>query len=167
MKKQIERILATDASLAPTILRITLGSVMFAHGSQKALGWFGGYGFEGTMGFFTGAMGLPSIVAVLIIAIEFIGAIALIVGAGGRLAALASGAIMVGAIAMVHGEHGFFMNWSGSQAGEGFEFHLLIIGLSAGVALMGSGAYSVDRWLLRSLNAQESKHRGEPLAAAA
>ena len=151
MNKAITRILRTENSLAPTILRIALGSVMFAHGAQKALGWFGGPGFEGTMGFFTGTMGMPSIVALAVILTEFIGGAALIAGAASRLAALATAGVMLGAIVMVHGQHGFFMNWFGAQAGEGFEYHLLAIGLAGGVALLGSGAYSVDRVLAKRL----------------
>lgn len=148
VKTIAERIVRTDDSIAPAVLRVGLGSVMFAHGAQKALGWFGGNGFEATMGYFTGPGGLPWLVAFLVIAIEFLGAAALIAGFGGRLAAFGIGAVMLGAIATVHADHGFFMNWYGAKQGEGFEYHLLAITLAAGVVVAGSGAYSVDRWLM-------------------
>jgi len=145
------RLLATEDSIAPAILRVGLGSVMFAHGAQKALGWFGGYGFEGTMGFLTGPVGLPSAIALLVIAIEFLGAAALVLGVGGRLAALGTAAVMVGAVVTTHAGNGFFMNWAGAQAGEGYEFHLLALALALGLTITGSGAYSVDRWLVDRL----------------
>lgn len=147
------KLIQTNDSIVPTLARVSLGTVMFAHGAQKALGWFGGHGYEGTMGFLTQGMGLPGLIAFLVIAIEFAGSIALIAGAGGRLAALGIGAIMIGAVVTSHLSSGFFMNWSGAQAGEGFEFHILALALAGVVTMAGSGAYSVDRWLHRSLSA--------------
>lgn len=145
----IARIARTDDAVAPLIARVALGAVIFPHGAQKALGWFGGYGFEGTMGFLTGQVGLPYLVALLVIAIEFLGAIALVVGALGRLAALGVAAVMTGAVVTSHLANGFFMNWTGQQAGEGFEFHLLAIALAAVVMVAGSGRASVDRAIAR------------------
>jgi len=153
LKNIAEKLLKTDDSLAPTALRIGLGSVMFAHGAQKALGWWGGAGFEQTMEFFT-ASGMPSLIALLVIAAEFLGGAALILGVGGRVAAAGIGLVMIGAIGMVHGSGGFFMNWFGAKQGEGFEYHLLAIALAAGVVIAGSGAYSLDHWLLRRLQDQ-------------
>ena len=83
--------------------------------------------------------------ALLIIALEFFGGLALIVGFASRLFALGVAAIMVGAVATVHAQNGFFMNWGGSQPGEGFEYHLLALALAAAVVLKGSGALSIDR----------------------
>jgi putative oxidoreductase len=143
------KVTQTDDSIAPTVLRIALGTVMFAHGAQKALGWFGGYGYDATMGFLTQGAGLPTVIAFMVIAIELIGAAALIVGAAGRLAALGIASVMVGAIFTGHLSQGFFMNWAGNQAGEGFEYHLLAIALAVGVMIAGSGKYSVDRWVAR------------------
>lgn len=142
----------TDRSAALAVARLALGLVLLPHGAQKALGWFGGAGFSGTMEGLT-SMGLPAVIAFLVIFIEFIGAIALIAGAAGRLVALGVGAVMVGAIAIAHGQFGFFMNWYGNQKGEGFEYHLLVIGLAAAVFIGGSGAWSVDRLLLRGRRA--------------
>jgi putative oxidoreductase len=118
--------------------------VIFPHGAQKLLGWFGGYGFSGTMGYFTDQVGLPWIIAFLVVIIEFFGSLALIVGAATRLAALGIGAVMAGAVLTVHGKVGFFMNWSGNQSGEGFEFHLLAIGIALALILVGGGRASVD-----------------------
>lgn len=141
------RLLATDTSLAPTLLRATLAIVMFPHGAQKALGWFGGYGWSGTMGFLTGQIGLPSPLAALVILLEFLGPLLLLAGLGTRVVAVGFAAIMFGAIATVHAEHGFFMNWFGAQKGEGYEFHLLVIGAAIALALTGGGRWSFDRRL--------------------
>jgi putative oxidoreductase len=121
---------------------------MFPHGAQKMLGWFGGYGFSGTMGFFTGTMHLPSPLAFLVIAAEFFGAIGLVLGAGTRIAALGITAVMMGAVVTSHLNFGFFMNWFGAQPGEGFEYHLLALGLSVPLMLRGGGLWAVDTWLL-------------------
>jgi putative oxidoreductase len=163
--KTTKTLLRTEDSIVPTILRLALGTVMFAHGAQKALGWFGGYGYDATMGYLTGAVGLPGIVAFTVIAIEFVGAAALLVGAGGRLAALGIGSVMVGAVLTSHLGHGFFMNWAGAKGGEGFEYHILALALAAGVVIAGSGAYSVDRWLSRRL--EEAASSAEHLAPSA
>jgi putative oxidoreductase len=135
----------TDDDYAAFIARLVLGAVMFPHGAQKLLGWFGGNGFSGTMAFFTGQMGLPWIIAFLVIMIEFFGALGLIGGLLSRVNALGIGAVMLGAIFTSHAQYGFFMNWYGNKAGEGFEYHLLALGLAAVVLLKGGGAWAVDR----------------------
>lgn len=140
-------LLATPGDAGATAARLALGAVMFPHGAQKLLGWFGGHGFSGTMGYFTEGMGLPWIVAFLVIVAEFFGSLGLIAGFLGRLAAAGIAAVMVGAVVTSHLSHGFFMNWTGTQGGEGFEFHLLALGLAAVVLIRGSGAFSVDRRL--------------------
>jgi putative oxidoreductase len=140
---------ATHGGVASLLLRLTLGLVMFPHGAQKMLGWFGGHGFSATTSFLTQGAGLPAPVALLVIFIEFFGSLALIAGVFSRAAALGIIAVMTGAIATVHLPNGFFMNWSGAQAGEGFEFHLLAIGIALAVILRGSGALSIDRVLAR------------------
>jgi len=143
----LRRLLETHADLGPAIARVTLGLVMFPHGAQKMLGWFGGYGFSGTYGFMTAKLGVPGIFAVLAILAEFVGALALIAGIGSRIAALGIAAVMLVAIGMVHLSHGFFMNWTGAQGGEGFEYHLLALALAAIVLVKGGGKGSVDRAL--------------------
>src|SRR5512134_2242476 len=94
-----ERLLATPADPAVAVARIALGAVMLPHGAQKLLGWFGGHGFEGTMGYLTGMVHLPWLVAFLVIVIESFGALALVVGFLGRVAAAGVAAVMVGAVA--------------------------------------------------------------------
>ncbi len=142
MKKLI---LGTENDIAPLILRVGLGVVMFPHGAQKLLGWFGGHGFSGTMGFFTDTMGIPALLAFLVIIAESFGALGLIAGFMTRLSALGIGMVMTGAVFMVHLQHGFFMNWSGKQAGEGFEFHILAIAMAIVLFVEGGGALSIDR----------------------
>jgi putative oxidoreductase len=143
----IRRILATDDSNATVILRLVLGLVFFAHGAQKLLGWFGGFGFSGTMGYFTGVMHIPAPFALLAIAAEFFGGLGLILGFLTRIAAFGIAVNMVVAIATVHRAFGFFMNWNGNQKGEGFEYHLLVLAITAFLMIRGAGAVSVDRSL--------------------
>src|SRR6202140_4454861 len=139
------RIANTSNDYAITILRLVLGIVFFAHGAQKMLGWFGGFGFSGTMGFFTGAMHIPAPLAFLAIAAEFFGGLGLILGFLTRIAAFGIAVNMLVAIATVHGAFGFFMNWAGTQKGEGFEYHLLVLAMTAFLMIRGAGAFSVDR----------------------
>lgn len=146
----LTKLIATRADLAPVIARVALGAVMFPHGAQKALGWFGGHGFRGTMGFMTGQMGIPAPFAVLAIAAEFLGAVGLVTGTLSRVAALGIAVTMLVAIVMAHAGNGFFMNWTGTQAGEGFEYHLLAIALAAIVLVKGGGSWSVDRLAAKS-----------------
>lgn len=129
---------------AALITRLAAGLIMFPHGAQKVFGWYGGYGFEGTMGFLTGTQHLPYVLALLVLLTEFVGAIALILGLATRFFAFAMICLMIGIIYTSHIPNGFFMNWSGQQAGEGYEFHLAIIALSLASLISGGGALSVD-----------------------
>ena len=142
--KTLHSLLKTDNSLSTLLLRLTLGVVFFPHGAQKVLGWFGGYGFTGTMGFFTGTLHIPAFFAFLAIAAEFAGAIGLILGLFTRVAAFGIAMNMVVAVVMAHQAFGFFMNWTGQQKGEGFEYHLLVIGIAVALMLRGGGKASVD-----------------------
>jgi putative oxidoreductase len=141
----LRNLTSTDNDGATTALRVVLGVIFFAHGAQKMLGWFGGYGFTGTMGFFTGVMHIPAVFAFLAIAAEFFGGLGLIFGLFTRVAAFGVLCNMIVAIAMVHIRFGFWMNWTGAQKGEGFEYHLLLIAASAFLIIRGAGAASVDR----------------------
>jgi len=141
------KLLSTRDDVAPLVMRVMLGVVFFPHGAQKVLGWFGGHGLSGTLNFFTESMGVPMVFALLVIAAEFLGALGLIVGFLTRIAAFGIVSVMAGAIMMVHLQHGFFMNWSGKQAGEGFEYHLLAIALAVALMITGGGKASVDRVL--------------------
>ena len=141
------KLMNTTDDLAITIPRLALGVVFFAHGAQKALGWFGGYGFSGTMGFFTQQMHIPAAFAFLAICAEFLGGIGLLLGLLGRVAALGIACDMVVAVWMVHRHFGLFANWSGLQKGEGYEYHILTIAITLAIMIKGSGAFSVDRAL--------------------
>ena len=134
----------TNDKFSYWVPRVILGCVMLPHGAQKLFGWFGGFGFTNTMTYFTQTAGLPWIIAFLIIMGESLGSLGLIVGFFTRLSALGLICIMVGAIITVHIPNGFFMNWFGKQAGEGFEYHLLVIGMSIPLLISGGGKYSVD-----------------------
>lgn len=139
---------STDATdMASFCLRLTLGLVMFPHGMQKLFGWFGGAGLENTIGHYITNYGVLPMITLLVILAEALGSIALIIGLWSRLVAAGIGLIMVGAIFSVHFQHGFFMNWTGQQAGEGFEFHLLVIGICTALLIRGSGKWSVDSYL--------------------
>ena len=142
--------LQTDGSITQALLRGTLGIVLLPHGAQHLLGWFGGYGFAGTVGWMNSALGIPPAIAGAGILLEFFGPIALILGAGTRLAAF-SLAIFMGVAASTHLANGFFMNWGGTlPAGvEGFEYHLLAIAIALAVAIRGAGAFSVDGLVTR------------------
>ena len=142
----MNKLMQTNSGWAGLILRLALGVVMFPHGAQKLLGWFGGYGFSGTMGFFTG-MGMPAVVGFLIIMGESLGSVALILGFMTRFCAASIGMIMLGAVFMVHIKNGFFMNWTGQQAGEGFEYHILALGICVALVVLGGGKFSVDKAL--------------------
>lgn len=143
--EKIKLILATEASVTQLILRLSLGIMILPHGLQKTFGMFGGYGFSGTMQFFTETMHIPWLFAFLAIAAEFAGGIGLILGLGTRVAALGVGITMLVAALTSHLEHGFFMNWFGNQKGEGFEFHLLAVGIAIALVAKGGGALSLDR----------------------
>jgi len=137
----------TDDNWGYFIARVVLGVVFFAHGAQKMLGWFGGAGPSATVHAFTAYMGIPAPIAWLVIAIEFFGGLGLIVGLLSRIAAFGIVVDMIGAIWTVHHKFGFFMNWMGTQKGEGYEYHLLAIALGLVILLGGSGAASLDRML--------------------
>ena len=144
----LRKLMLTDDDVSRFIVRLFLGIVFFPHGAQKLLGWFGGGGFAGTMQGMTG-MGLPAVIVFLVIIFEFFGSLGLIAGFLGRVWAFGVICVMLGAIFTVHLPNGFFMNWMGNQKGEGFEYHLLAIGMALAVLVKGSGAWSVDRSITR------------------
>lgn len=142
----ISKLMRTDEDIVSFILRVTLALVMFPHAAQKLFGWFGGYGLEATLQFF-GSIGIPAWLGVVAISVEFLGSVALLLGLFGRIAALGLAGVIAGAVITVHAPNGFFMNWTGAQAGEGFEYHLLFLAMAAALVLKGSGAFSLDRVL--------------------
>ena len=136
-------LLKTDNSVATFLVRVALGVVFFPHGAQKVLGWFGGHGFNGTLGFFTEKLGIPLVFALLAIAAEFLGSMALMFGLFTRVAAFGIAAVMAVAMTM-HWQHGFFMNWFGNQKGEGIEYHILALVMAIYLVIRGGGALSFD-----------------------
>jgi len=147
---RLHSLLRSSDSATPAVLRMALAASIFPHGTQKLLGWFGGYGFTGTMGFFTGTMGIPTPLAFGVIVIEFFAPLLLVLGVGTRLAALGLAVVMTTAMLMVHLRNGFFMNWFGTQAGEGIEYFLLSIGIALALLVSGGGRWSLDRYVTRS-----------------
>jgi len=141
------KLIATDNDRMLTLMRLALGAVFFAHGAQKLLGWFGGFGYTATMAAFSQQMGIPAALACIAIAAEFFGGIGLVSGFLGRVAALGISIDMLVAILKVHLHNGFFMNWYGNQKGEGFEYHLLVLAIGLLLVVRGSGAWSLDRAL--------------------
>lgn len=153
----LKKLFITDSNnTIGLILRLTLGLVMFPHGAQKALGWFGGYGFDATLDFLNGQMGLPLIIAFLVILAEFGGSLGLIFGFLTKFSAFGIGLVMLGAV-FIHSGNGFFMNWSGQQAGEGFEYHLLTLGISLALIITGGGKFSVDQKISQKLKADSQE----------
>jgi putative oxidoreductase len=155
----VRRLVATDDDIATAILRLVLGVVFFAHGAQKMLGWFGGFGFSGTMGYFTGAMHIPAALAFLAIVAEFFGGLGLILGFLTRIAAFGIAANMVVAIGMIHRAFGFFMNWTGTQKGEGIEYHMLVLAITVFLIIRGAGAISVDHTITIASPSQAAQPR--------
>jgi putative oxidoreductase len=158
----LRKILSTNADNGALIARVTVGAVLVPHGFQHALGLLGGYGFSGTLQWMTQTLGFPAPLAAIAIIVELIAPFALVLGLGGRVAALGIVGLMAGA-ASSHAQNGFFMNWFGAlpSGSEGFEYHLLAIGLATAVVFNGSGALSIDQWLTARLN-----RRAQTVAAA-
>ena len=138
----------TDGTLIPLVLRLALAIVIFPHGAQKALGWFGGHGFSGTMGYFR-SQGIPTVFGLLAIAAEFLGSLGVAAGLLTRVAVFGIACVMLVAILTVHRPYGFFMNWFGTKKGEGFEFHLLALGIAIALILGGGGRWSIDALIAR------------------
>lgn len=147
----MKKLFQTENVWSGLVLRVGLGVVMLPHGAQKLLGWFGGYGFSGTMTSFTDTMHVPALVALLVIISEAFGSLGLIFGFLTRVGAFGVLCVMTGAVVMVHWHNGFFMNWFGNQAGEGFEYHLLAITISIVLLIVGGGKCSMDRWIAKKL----------------
>jgi len=141
-------ILNTSLDWTAFVLRLTAGTIMLPHGLQKTFGLFGGYGFKNSMDYFTLTMKLPWVISFLVIFIEVVGSIGLITGVLSRLWAMSLIIVMVGAIVTTNAKNGLFMNWYGNQNGEGYEYHLLFIGICVAIIFCGSGKFSVDSALL-------------------
>jgi putative oxidoreductase len=143
----MKNIFKTNNDWTGLILRLTIAIVIFPHGAQKLMGWFGGYGFTGTMNFFTATVGLPWIIGFVVILLEFFGSILLLLGLVSRIIAMGMIALAIGIIFTSHIQNGFFMNWFGNQKGEGYEYFLLVMGLSVSLLFNGSGRLSIDKFI--------------------
>ena len=132
-----------DATL--TVARFVLALVFLGHGSQKVFGWFGGPGFSGTLDLFEETMGIPPVLTMMAMAAEVLGGLGLLIGLLTRLAALGVLVVMIVAPFATGLYVRFFMNWTGRNAGAGYEYHLLAIALILVVLVHGAGAWSVDR----------------------
>lgn len=139
----------TTDDLGATIARLFAGFVLLPHALQKTVGAFGGFGFSATMSYFTETVGLPWIVAFMVITIEMVGSISLLLGLATRFWAALLVVLMIGIIFTAHIQVGFFMNWFGAQQGEGYEFHLLMIGLALVALIKGGGQWSADRLIVK------------------
>lgn len=144
MNEYLAQLVKAESDWIGFVLRLSLGIMILPHGAQKLLGWFGGYGFSGTMGYFTGTIGAPWLLGFLVILIEFFGGLFLIAGLGVRLWGVLLAIVMATAMIIVHWENGFFMNWFGNQKGEGIEFFILAIGISISLVINGGGRFSLD-----------------------
>ncbi len=145
----LKAIMRTDSNKASIFLRLSLGIVMFPHGAQKVLGWFGGLGMEKTIEMFTTQAGLPLSAVILLLITEFLGSLCVLAGFLTRAFAFGLGFAMAICAYLNHLQHGFFMNWFGNQKGEGFEFHILVVGIALALTVKGGGALSVDRMIAR------------------
>lgn len=145
-----KRLLETGNDNTAPLMRIVLAGVIFPHGAQHLLGWFGGLGFGATMDYFA-SLGIPAIFGLRAIIAEFFGSLGLLAGLLTRPAALGIGVVMAVAALTVHLPNGFFMNWLGNREGEGFEHHILAAGIAAVLAIKGGGALSVARLLSGSV----------------
>ena len=154
MRTLIQRLTVTQPEIAPFILRVVFAIVLLPHGIQKLIGGLGGYGFSASMHHLTVEAGLPSLIAFLVIFLEFFGSLFILLGLFTRLVAAASIILFIGMIVTTHLEFGFFMNWFGGQKGEGFEYHLLAIGLLLSLIISGAGKASVDSLINRNTNAK-------------
>jgi putative oxidoreductase len=147
--KMKNKIFSTTNDWTGLVTRLSVGLVLFPHGAQQMLGIFGGYGFTGTMSFLTDSLHLPALIAFLVITIQFFGSVSLVTGFASRLWSVAVAVVFIGTIFTAHIGNGFFMNWYGTQKGEGFEYALLVIGLSIATLVNGSGKYSIDNILFK------------------
>ncbi|GGH03216.1 DoxX family protein [Pedobacter zeae] len=150
MKNFIKTLLSSESSFAPLILRVTFAVVIWPHGSQLLLGWFGGPGYSNSMAMF-GAFALPAMISFLVIAIQFFGSLFILFGLFTRITSVAAIILFLGMIFKAHIQVGFFMNWSGTLQGEGYEYHFLVIGILLVLAIYGSGKIALDNELYKKI----------------
>ena len=142
-----QRLVRTSNDPTLTVARLMLALVFLGHGSQKMFGLFGGLGYPRTLQMFEETMGIPPVLTTMAMVAEVFGGFGLLIGLLTRVAAI--GVLIVMIVApLANGLYvRFFMNWTGRNPGEGFEYHLLAIALILVVLVHGAGALSVDRYL--------------------
>lgn len=141
------KLLKTERDPSAFLLRLTTAAVLFPHLAQKMLGWFGGNGLGPTLQYFQNDLNIPLTFGIIAIAAEFLGSVLILIGFLTRVAASVMAIGMIAAAYLAHLEFGFFMNWTGQQGGEGFEYHILLLGICLALTLKGGGIWSVDRAL--------------------
>lgn len=145
----VDLVFGSYPSWSHLVVRLGLGIVFFAHGSQKVLGWFGGPGLPGTVGYMKQALGVPAPLAALAALTEFLAGCGMLVGFLARPAAVGIIVVMLVAIAKVHGKNGFFLNFSNTPGkGHGYEFNLVLIAMALSILIGGAGALSIDRLIV-------------------
>jgi putative oxidoreductase len=143
MDNALDLLLGTYPSWSRLVVRLALGIVFFAHGSQKVFGWFGGHGLKATIQVFHQYLKIPPAATVLAAFIECFGGLALIVGFLARPSALGLIVVMLVAIAKVHWKNGFFLATQPGQS-NGWEYNFALIAMALAVLIGGAGALSVD-----------------------
>ena len=145
MDNALDCLLGTYPSWSRLVVRLALGIVFFAHGSQKVFGWFGGHGLKATIQMFQQYLKVPPAATVLVAFIECFGGLAMLVGFLARPAALGLVVVMLVAIAKVHGRNGFFLNMMMTPGkGHGYEFNLVLIAMALSILIGGAGVLSID-----------------------
>jgi putative oxidoreductase len=148
MRDLVDVLFGTYPSWSHLLVRLGLGIVFFAHGAQKTFGWFGGRGLAATIAGFR-QMNIPPAAATFAALVECLGGLAMIVGFLARPAALGLIVVMLVAIAKVHGQHGFFLNFALTPGkGHGYEFNLALIAMALSVLIGGAGAFSIDHLIV-------------------
>lgn len=151
MKSLINKTLASNAGWEAVILRVPIGLILAAHGSQKLFAWFGGYGLDGT-GQWMASVGLNPGFAMALLAgsAEFFGGVALMLGLLTRPAAVINAVTMLVALFWVHWGKGFFLDT------HGIEYALALLSANAALVFIGGGRYSLDALIVA--NVGEAKH---------
>jgi putative oxidoreductase len=140
---------ATDL-VAPLMLRIPLGLIFMAHGSQKLLGLFGGKGLTATFASFERDLGIPAIFTLLAIIAEFGGGFGILTGFPTRLSAAGISAVMLVAIYKIHWAHGFFLNMGCLPGrGHGIEYCVALLGMALYLMIAGGGRWCLDRLVFK------------------
>lgn len=141
----MKKLFATSADPTIALMRIILAIEFFPHGAQKALGWYGGAGFHGTMHMFTAFMHIPAFFAFCAILAEFAGSILMFAGFLTRVAAFGQVVVMLVAIFKVQLHNGLL----GTAHGAGYSFTLALLALAFLILVKGAGAVSIDRLIAK------------------